>query len=143
MGCCPAKIASEYLADSVRVEVRERVLLEVDTIEVAIPYEREVTSTRDTTSHLENAYALSDAMVSGGILYHSLQTRPQIRKVEFKRPVLHRDSLIIRNSYREVTVEVDKPDTWFEKTQKIGFWGMISIVLIMFFLRSVSRGGLL
>ena len=143
MGCCPAKIASEYLADSVRVEVRERVLLEVDTIEVAIPYEREVTSTRDTTSHLENAYALSDAMVSGGILYHSLQTRPQIRKVEFKRPVLHRDSLIIRNSYREVAVEVDKPDTWFEKTQKIGFWGMISIVLIMFFLRSVSRGGLL
>ena len=143
IACCPARLAVTQQSDSVTTKVIERVEVVTDTVEVEIPFISESHTTRDTISHLENAYALSDAMVSGGILYHSLQTRPQIRKVEFKRPVLHRDSLIIRNSYREVTVEVDKPDTWFEKTQKIGFWGMISSVLIIFFLRSVSRGGLL
>lgn len=143
IACCPARLAVTRQSDSVTTKVIERVEVVTDTVEVEIPYISESVATRDTMSHLENEYAASDAMLSGGILYHSLQTRPQIRKVEFKRPVLHRDSLIIRNSYREVTVEVDKPDTWFEKTQKVGFWGMISIVLIMFFLRSVSRGGLL
>lgn len=142
MGCCPAKIASEYLADSVRVEVRERVVHEIDTIEVAIPYEREVTSTRDTTSHLETTYAISDAMISGGVLSHSLVTRPQLRKVEIKKPIVRRDSVIIRNSYREVTVEVDKPDTWWGKTQKIGFWGMLALFLLQFFVRRISQGGL-
>lgn len=142
MGCCPAKIASEYMADSVRVEVRERVVHEIDTIEVAIPYEREAVSTRDTTSHLETTYAISDAMISGGILSHSLETRPHLKRIELKRPILHRDSVIIRNSYREVTVEVDKPDTWWGKTQKIGFWGMLALFLLQFFVRRISQGGL-
>lgn len=142
MGCCPAKIASEYMADSLRVEVRERVVHEIDTIEVAIPYEREVISTRDTTSHLETTYAISDAMISGGVLSHSLVTRPQLRKVEIKKPIVRRDSVIIRNSYREVTVEVDKPDTWWGKTQKIGFWGMLALFLLQFFVRRISQGGL-
>ena len=94
IACCPARLAVTQQSDSVTTKVIERVEVVTDTIEVAIPYISESIATRDTTSHLENEYALSDAMVSGGILYHSLQTRPQIRKVEFKRPVLHRDSLI-------------------------------------------------
>ena len=142
-GCCPARLAVTQQSDSVTTKIVERVEVVTDTVEVAIPYISESIATRDTTSHLENEYALSDAMLSGGILYHSLQTRPQIRKVEFKRPILHRDSLIIRNSFREVTVEVDRPDTWWEKTQKIGFWSMLSIILLLYLIRRVSRGGLL
>lgn len=141
MGCCPAKIASEYMADSVRVEVRERVLLEVDTIEVAIPYEREVTSTRDTTSHLETTYAISDAMISGGVLSHSLVTRPQLRKVEIKKPIIRRDSVIFRNSYRDVKVEVKRELTWLQRFQINGFWGMLALFLLGFFVRRISRGG--
>lgn len=143
MGCCPARLAVTQRSDSVTTKIVERLEIVTDTVEVAIPYISESVATRDTMSHLENEYAVSDAMLSGGILFHSLETRPHLKRIELKRPILHRDSVIIRNSYREVTVEVDKSDTWFEKTQKIGFWGMISIVLIIFFLRSVSRGGLL
>lgn len=141
--CCPARLAVTQQSDSVTTKIVERVEVVTDTVEVAIPYISEAIATRDTTSHLENEYALSDAMLSGGILYHSLQTRPQIRKVEFKRPILHRDSLIIRNSYREVTVEVDRPDTWWEKTQKIGFWSMLALILLLYSIRKISRGGLL
>ena len=141
MGCCPAKIASEYLADSVRVEVRERVVHEIDTIEVAIPYEREATSTRDTTSHLETTYAISDAMISGGVLSHSLVTRPQLRKVEIKKPIVRRDSVIFRNSYRDVKVEVERELTWLQRFQINGFWGMLALFLLQFFVRRISRGG--
>lgn len=143
IGCCPARIASEHLHDSIRVEVRERVVHEIDTIEVAIPYERETTSTRDTTSHLETTYAISDAMISGGVLFHSLETRPQLRKVEIKKPIVHRDSVIFRNTYRDVKVEVERELTWLQRFQINGFWGMLTIVLVMFFVRKVSRGGLL
>lgn len=141
MGCCPAKITSEYMSDSVRVEVRERVLLEVDTIEVAIPYEREVISTRDTASHLETTYAISDAMISGGVLSHSLVTRPQLRKVEIKKPIVRRDSVIFRNSYRDVKVEVKRELTWLQRFQINGFWGMLALFLLQFFVRRISRGG--
>jgi hypothetical protein len=92
-------------------------------------------------SHLENEYAVSDAMLSGGILHHSLVTRPHLKRIELKRPILHRDSVIVRNSYREVTVEVDKPDTWWVKTQKTGFWGMLALFLLQFFVRRISQGG--
>lgn len=144
MGCCSARIASDRQHDSVKVEVRERVVHEIDTIEVAIPYEREVISTRDTASHLETTYAISDAMISGGVLSHSLMTRPQLRKIEFKKPIIHRDSVVYQQSFRTVKVEVEvvKPDTWLEKTQKIGFWSMLAIFLLGFFVRRISRGGL-
>lgn len=142
MGCCPARLAVTQRSDSVTTKIVERLEIVTDTVEVAIPYISESVATRDTMSHLENEYAVSDAMLSGGILYHSLETRPHLKRIELKRPILHRDSVIIRNSYREVTVEVDKPDTWWGKTQKIGFWGMIVVNLLMFFVRRISRGGL-
>lgn len=141
MGCCPTKIASERMHDSVRVEVRERVVHEIDTIEVAIPYERETTSTRDTTSHLETTYAISDAMISGGVLFHSLETRPQLRRLKIKRPVIYRDSIIFRNSYRDVKVEVERELTWLQRFQINGFWGLLAVLVITFFFRWISRGG--
>lgn len=141
MGCCPAKIASERQHDSVKVEVRERVVHEIDTIEVAIPYEREVISTRDTASHLETTYAISDAMISGGVLSHSLMTRPQLRKVEIKKPIVRRDSVIFRNTYRDVKVEVERELTWLQRFQINGFWGLLAVLVITFFFRWISRGG--
>lgn len=141
VSCCPARLAVTQRSDSVTTKIVERLEIVTDTVEVAIPYISESVATRDTISHLENEYAVSDAMLSGGILYHSLETRPHLKRIELKRPILHRDSVIIRNSYREVTVEVDRPDTWWEKTQKIGFWGMLALFLLQFFVRRISRGG--
>lgn len=136
-GCCAKRIGAISQMDSVRVEVRERVQYVTDTIEVAIPYEREAV-TRDTMSHLENDFAMSDAAIlPDGRLFHSLETRPQLRPFAIKKPVLRRDSIVYRNIYREVEVEVKRELTKFQRFQINGFWLMLSLIIIIFFFRWV------
>ena len=118
--------------------MRERVEYITDTIKVAIPYEREV-ATRDTSSHLENAYAMSDAAIlPDGRLFHTLETRPQLRSFTIQKPVLRRDSVVYRNFYREVEVEVKAELTKLQQFQINGFWLMLLLFLIILFFRWVS-----
>ena len=128
--CAAGRIAGVTSQDSVRVEVIERVEFVTDTIKVAIPYERE-SVVRDTTSHLENAYAKSDAAIlPDGRLSHSLETIPQLRPFSFEKPILRRDSIVFRNIYREEIVEVEADLTWWQVTQIRAFWAMFSIFCI-------------
>ena len=130
-GCAARRIVGATSQDSVRVEVVERVEYITDTIEVAIPYERE-SVVRDTMSHLENAYAKSDAAIlPDGRLSHSLETIPQLRPFTFKKPILRRDSIVFRNIYREEVVEVECTLTWWQETQIRAFWAMFSIFCII------------
>ena len=130
-GCAARRIVGTTSQDSVRVEVIERVEYVTDTIEVAIPYEREAV-TRDTSSHLANAYAMSDAAIlPDGRLFHSLETIPQLRPFSFKKPILRRDSIVYRNFYREEVVEVERDLTWWQETQIRAFWAMFSIFCII------------
>ena len=63
--------------DSVRVEERVREIKVTDTLFVAVPMQKESTTVRDSMSHLENDYAVSDARIMiDGSLYHSLETNP-------------------------------------------------------------------
>ena len=130
-GCAARRIVGVTSQDSVRVEVVERVEFVTDTIKVAIPYERE-SVVRDTTSHLENAYAKSDAAIlPDGRLSHSLETIPQLRPFSFEKPILRRDSIVFRNIYREEIVEVEADLTWWQVTQIRAFWAMFSIFCII------------
>lgn len=130
-GCAARRIVGVTSQDSVRVEVVERVEYVTDTIKVAIPYEREAV-TRDTSSHLANAYAVSDAAIlPDGRLFHSLETIPQLRPLSFKKPILRRDSIVYRNFYREEVVEVERDLTWWQETQIRAFWAMLSIFCII------------
>jgi hypothetical protein len=130
-GCAARRIVGTTSQDSVRVEVVERVEYITDTIEVAIPYEREAV-TRDTLSHLANAYAISDAAIlPDGRLFHSLETIPQLRPLSFKKPILRRDSIVFRNFYREEVVEVERDLTWWQETQIRAFWAMFSVFCII------------
>lgn len=134
-GCCAKRIGAISQQDSVRIEVRERVEYITDTIEVAIPYERE-TVVRDTTSHLENNYATSDAAIlPDGRLFHSLETRPQLRPFTIQSPIRRRDSVVYRNIYREVEVEVKRELSKFQRFQTNGFWIMLILFIIIFFFR--------
>ncbi len=130
-GCAARRVAGVTSQDSVRVEVVERVEYITDTIEVAIPYERE-SVVRDTTSHLENAYAKSDAAIlPDGRLSHSLETIPQLRPFSFEKPILRRDSIVYRNFYREEVVEVERDLSWWQETQIRAFWAMLFILCII------------
>ncbi len=139
-GCRATRVATQTIeSDSVRVEIVERIKYVVDTVEVAVPYYHEQRETRDTMSFLETPFALSSAAISGGTLYHSLQTIPRTWRVQIKKPILRRDSVVYRNFYRDVEVEVERELSRLQRFQINGFWGMLVVVVILILLRMGGR----
>lgn len=106
------------------IEYRDRIV--TDTAVVEIPVEVEKIVTRDTTSHLENTYARSDAMVSEGFLHHSLESKPQYIKVPVEVHVT--DTLYKEAEIRTETVEVEKPLSWWQKFRIQAFWWLLGAV---------------
>lgn len=140
MGCCPCKQLGVTQRDSIAIKVVERVKINNLPINVPIPSDKQ-TQTRNGSSFLENAVSASRANINeDGSLTHSLWTKPSFN-VDIDIPTFYKDSTIYMNQFREIKVEVNKPDTWWEKTQKIGFWGMLALFLLQFFVRRISRGG--
>lgn len=136
VSCATNRVLSSHIEqDSVFVEVRERIEYIRDTVEVTIPAISESVTTRDTVSHLENPYAASRAVIAGGILHHSLMTKPQIQRIPVRTPSLRRDSIVFRNFYRDITTEVGRELTWWQETQIKGFWAMILLFSIFLFIR--------
>ena len=114
VSCGPARHAS--VSGSTRVEVREVTRYIKDTMYLELPVITERIVTRDTTSHLENDYAVSEASISGGYLSHSLATKPARTPVEAEAREVVRDSLVFRDRLVEVPVEVEKPLTRWQRT---------------------------
>ena len=115
--------------DSVRVEERVREIKVSDTLFVAVPMQKESTTVRDSTSHLENDYAISDARVmADGSLYHSLETKPRTDTLSREVGVQVRDSIIYREKVVPKIVPVEKELNWF--TQMRIWLGNVMLVLI-------------
>ena len=114
VSCGPARHAS--VSDSTRVEVREVTRYIKDTLYLELPVITERIVTRDTSSCLENDYAVSEASVSGGYLSHSLATKPARTPVETEAREVVRDSIVFRDRLIEVPVEVEKPPTRWQRT---------------------------
>lgn len=120
--CCPKVYPTMQKTDSVRVEYRERII--IDTAYIEIHREAERTVTRDTSSRLENTYALSEAAITDGLLYHSLETKPQTVKAPVKMVV--RDTIYVeRQSESETIVEVRNELTKSQKRMIAGFWMLL------------------
>ncbi len=64
VGCCPTRHLTSSTQDSVRVETVVRTEYIPDTVFVEVPIESERQTVRDTTSHLETSYAVSDARIT-------------------------------------------------------------------------------
>ena len=138
--CCPKYYPQVVYRDSVRVEIRERIVH--DTVKFEVPVIKEKNVTRDTSSHLENDWAKSDASVSDGLLYHSLETKPKTVYVPVEVPV--HDTLYIEKEGKETVVpkEVEKPLTWWQRFRLKGFWwllGSLSILLLWALRKQVLR----
>ena len=122
------------------VEYRDREVHDTATVEIPIEVERIVT--RDTSSHLENSFAKSDAVVSGGYLHHSLESIPQIIRVPV---VVHVTDTIYREKEAVETIKevnVEKPLSWSQKAKigafpwlVIGFLGLLIWVTKKWWLR--------
>lgn len=114
VSCGPARHTS--VSDSTRVEVREVTRYIKDTVYLELPVITERIVTRDTSSRLENDYAVSEASVSGGYLSHSLATKPARTPVETEAREVVRDSIVFRDRLIEVPVEVEKPLSRWQRT---------------------------
>ena len=126
--CCPCRHIATGTTDSVRVEVRERIVKVRDTVEVYLPDERVDNITSDTTSRIETSAAISTATVNDGKLFHSLVNKRQPIGVkvnmEFTVEDITKEHL---TTIREI-VEVPRELTWWQQTQMRGFWALLAVV---------------
>lgn len=144
-GCCTQRRAVEQNTtviqqkNSANTEVRVEKVIEylIDTVYIKIPAQMAECTTQDSTSHLENDYATSDARINqDGTLYHDLKTKPQEIASEFQKPVEKNDS--IRTEYKTKTEyitlidkkEVEKELTWWHHTCIKWFpWCLILLII--------------
>ena len=122
-------------ADSTRVDVRTEVKTVLDTAWVELPVFVEKVATLDTTSVLENKYAKSAASVSGGVLTHSLETKPVREPVTVEKQIVYRDSLVYRDRIVKEDIYIEKPLTfWQSFRMKLGGFSLIMIAIAIIYL---------
>ena len=118
-------------SDNTKVEVKVVEKIVKDTAWFELPVIVEKVATLDTASVLENKYAKSEAVVSGGVLHHSLQTKPAREPVSVESKETVRDSIVYRDRIQTRTVEVEKKLTgWQQAKMKVGGICFILIILI-------------
>lgn len=139
-GCSPGKhlAKTQQQQDSTRVEVRKEIVYVPDTVYLEIPSQTAERTTRDSTSHLENDFAESDARInSDGTLYHDLRTKPQEKEIPVEVPKERKDSIIYRNIEVEKIVPVERELTKWQKTQMRGFWVVLVVLVVYVFRKPV------
>ena len=124
--------------DSTKVEVRTETVTVHDTAYVELPVIIEKVATLDTASILENKFARSEAIVSAGILSHSLETKPVQLPVQVETKIVYKDSLVFRDRVQTQTVEVEKKLTgWQQAKLRVGgFCFFLLIIIAIYFLIS-------
>ena len=123
------------VTDSTRVEVRvEREFIR-DTAYIELPVIIEKRATLDTASTLENKYAKSEVSVSGGVLTHSLSTKPVKEPVILQNEIVYRDSLVYRDRVVREDIYIEKELTWWQRfCLKVGSVSLILIVIAILYL---------
>lgn len=123
---------SEVRRDSVYTKVVERTVYKRDTVRISVPQQVAVAKVKDSTSRLENDWAVSTAHVyRDGTLRHTLETKAGTRPIETETPIVYRDSIVYRDrEVRKTEVrEVEKPLGKWQKRQIAGFWVLAVAVL--------------
>jgi hypothetical protein len=119
-------------SDNTKVEVKVVEKIVKDTAWFELPVIVEKVATLDTASVLENKYAKSEAVVSGGVLHHSLSTKPVKEPVSVESKETVRDSIVYRDRIQTKTVEVERKLTWWQSLKmKTGGVTLLAIVLIV------------
>jgi hypothetical protein len=109
----------------------EEVIVHDTIVEVKVPEHYTEVVTMDTASHLENPYAYSDAVVSGGRLTHSLGTRGTVKERVVYTETIIRDSIPYPVEV-EVPVYVDKELRWWQRS--LMWTGGLSMGAVMLYL---------
>lgn len=130
--CCPCRHLTTGTRDSIRIETVVRVKRIIDTAFIEVPVEVIQQTVRDTTSHLETSFALSDARICpDGSLFHSLENKSQKRPISIEKEVVYRDSIVYRDRATKNIIEIPHPLTWWQQTQIQGFYMLLAILLVV------------
>ena len=130
LSCVACSVSRQVTSGETKVEVRTETKYEKDTVYFEIPVYIEKVQTLDTTSVLENKYAISAASVSSGVLAHSLSTKPYRQPVEVEKQIIYRDSLVYVDKIITNTVEVEKQLTsWQKFLMSFGSLGIIALFI--------------
>lgn len=139
------QMAQVTSSKNTETEVRIERMVEYDTVFVSIPEISEKTMTADTASVLENKFSKSSAIISSGVLSHSLQTKPVKLPVEVKTETVYKDSLVYVDRIIREDVYIEKPLTgWQSAKMKIGGYSiaLIAILIVCAILYFVSHSKL-
>ena len=121
--------------DSTKVEVRYETKTVHDTAFVELPVIVERVATLDTASVLENKYARSEASVSGGILSHSLETKPVKQPVAVESREIVRDSIVFRDRVIQEDIYIEKQlNGWQKFRLRLGDVSLILIAIAILYL---------
>ena len=117
--------------DNTKVEVNTVEVPVHDTAYVQLPVYVEKVATLDTASVLENSFARSAAVVTSGVLHHSLETLPVTLPVPVESKIVYKDSIVFRDRIQTVTREVEKPlSGWQQAKLRVG--GVCFLLIILY-----------
>ena len=111
----------EEREDSVRIEYRERIVKVPVTVYVEVPVEQKEKMTKDSTSHLETSFAVSDASIiwidGVAFLRHSLANKAQTIQKNDSVPVVYKDRVEwkTRRVYYKKTEIRERQLAWWQK----------------------------
>lgn len=123
-------------SDSVRIEYREKIVKVPVVVEVEVPVEKVSTQTKDSTSHLETSFAISDASliwIDGvAFLRHSLENKAQKIQKKDSVPVTEKEKIFWKTrrvTYNKTEIR-EKQLAWWQKG--LMWTGGISILVLLF-----------
>lgn len=127
--CGTQRKVIEQQSQETRVETKYERIFVHDTTFIEIPLQTAEKTVRDSASHLENDYAVSDARITpDGSLFHSLQTKAQKKAVPIEREVERKDSIVYVDNEVIVPVPVEKELTGWQSF-KVDYFGWLLAVL--------------
>lgn len=111
------------------VDVKYEKVFVHDTTYIKIPAQTAERTTQDSTSRLENDYAISVACINAdGTLFHSLNTKPQKKPVPVCKEIERKDSIIYVD--KVIPVYIEKELGRWEKTC-IRWFPYLLVVIIL------------
>lgn len=110
--------------DSTKVEVRMERIEHIDTVYIELPRQVERIVTQDTTSRLENDYAVSEARVEAGMLHHTLETKAAKVPVPAKATIekMYGITTVSKAKAEKEKVYIEKELTAWQRFRLNGFW---------------------
>ena len=137
-------------SDSVRIEYRERIVRVPVTVEVEVPVENVSTVTKDSTSHLETSFAVSDASMIwiDGVpfLRHDLKNKAQKIEKQDSVAVVEKEKVVWKTrrvTYTKTEIREKVLPLW----QKVLMWCggiflallFVSFIVMLLFKKKLRR----